>query len=297
LTPTNTYTITGGAIDVTFDDGAGVLKLDNIGAFGGTITGVQSGSSFVITTPGTADKLANLNILNGNTLTFTDNGTAERILFASSYTLDPGGFSIVNGNTIVACFLAGTRIATVDGARAVETLDVGDEVITQLGSPGQIVWCGSREIDTTKHPHPEQVWPIRIARHAISENVPERDLYVSPDHALYLDGVLIPAKFLINGTTIAQVKRQHVVYHHIELERHDVVLAEGLPAESYLDTGDRVKFSGGRVVALHPDFTARTWEMAGCASLVVGGAGLEKARERVLVRVVSEGRAAITPGG
>ena len=107
-----------------------------------------------------------------------------------------------------------------------------------------------------------------------------RALFVSPDHAIYLDEVLIPARLLINGTTVRQVKRRRVVYHHIELEQHDVVLAEGLPAESYLDTGDRAKFAGGKVVALYPEFTARTWEMRGCAELLLTGAKLAAIRAR-----------------
>jgi collagen type I alpha len=77
------------------------------------------------------------------------------------------------------------------------------------------------------------------------------------NHAIYVDDVLIPAKHLLNGTTIRQEWRWRVVYHHVELERHDVVLAEGLPTETYLDTGDRAKFSGAPMVVLHPDFSVR----------------------------------------
>ena len=111
--------------------------------------------------------------------------------------------------------------------------------------------------------------------------MPRRALFVSPDHALYVDGVLIPARLLVNGTSVVQVKRKTVTYHHVELARHDVLLAEGLPAESYLDTGDRIKFAGGTVVALHPDFAARTWEMRGCAELVLAGPRLAAVRGRL----------------
>jgi hypothetical protein len=232
--------------------------------------------------------LSNLNVSNGDTLTVHDSGGAagaggiDTVIFGAA--INPGGFSIVNSNTVVACSAAGTRIGT-DGAEvAVEDLVVGDTVQTLLGGSGRIVWAGSRATDCARHPNPGTVWPVRIARGAFADSVPARDLFVSPDHALYIDGVLIPAKHLLNGTTIAQVKRRRVVYHHIELARHDVVLAEGLPAESYLDTGDRVKFSGGRVTLLHPDFAARTWEMAGCAPLLLTGARLDAVRAGVARR-------------
>ena len=67
-----------------------------------------------------------------------------------------------------------------------------------------------------------------------------------------------------------------------ELPNHSVLLAEGLPAESYLDTGDRRNFAnGGGAVALYPDFSSRVWEAAGCAPLVVSGPELEAARNQV----------------
>ena len=85
-------------------------------------------------------------------------------------------------------------------------------------------------------------------------------------------------------TSSTILPRRRVVYHHIELAEHDVVLAEGLPAESYLDTGDRAKFSGGEVIALHPDFSVRVLEALGCAPVVVTGPALEAVRDRLLNR-------------
>lgn len=109
--------------------------------------------------------------------------------------------------------------------------------------------------------------------------MPSRELFLSPDHALLVDDVLIPVKYLINGTTIAQIEVDGVGYYHVELERHDVVFAEGLPAESYLDTGDRANFAnGGVVVSAYPDFV---WEAEGCAPLAVTGAAVSAARRRV----------------
>jgi hypothetical protein len=122
---------------------------------------------------------------------------------------------------------------------------------------------------------------MRIAAGEFGENVPARDLLVSPDHTIYVDNVLIPAKYLLNGTTICQVQRRRVVYHHVELAEHDVVLTGGLPTETYLDTGDRAKFSGATVIALHPDSSVRVLDVIGCAPLIVTGPQLAAVRERV----------------
>ena len=291
LTPTGTYSVNNSVIDVVFQDATGLLQLDDIAGFAGTVATWKAGDSFVIT----GGTLSNLGVNNGNTLTVQDAGTGagtggiDTIIFGSA--IGANQFGIVSGNTVqaVACFAKGTRIATRDGAMTVETLSVGDEVHTALGGPGKIVWIGQRAVDCSGHPRPETVWPIRIARGAISENVPVRDLFVSPDHAIYVDGVLIPAKRLLNGTTVRQARLRRVIYYHIELARHDVVLAEGLPTESYLDTGDRAKFSGGKVTALHPDFVARAWEAMSCAPLIVTGPRLTAARETLNARAARSG--------
>jgi len=103
--------------------------------------------------------------------------------------------------------------------------------------------------------------------------------------------VLIPIKHLINGISIAQVPLDDVTYYHIELPRHDVLLAEGLPAESYLDTGDRGNFdNGGCSVVLYPDFATRVWEAKGCAPLVVTGPELDAVRCRLAARAADMAR-------
>ena len=156
-----------------------------------------------------------------------------------------------------------------------------------------IVWIGQRVVNCARHLRPEQVWPVRIRAGAFGSARPCRDLLLSPDHAVYVDvdtedgvpGVLIPVRLLINGGSIAQVKMDQVTYYHVELPRHDVVLAEGLPAESYLDTGNRGNFANaGGAVALHPDFASLTWDAAGCAPLVVTGPRLEAVRRRLAER-------------
>ena len=142
-----------------------------------------------------------------------------------------------------------------------------------------IRWIGHRRVDCRQHPKPRTVWPVRIAAEAFGSGRPARDLLLSPDHALFVDGVLIPVKYLINGTSVVQVPVDTITYYHVELSRHDVLLAEGLAAESYLETGGRRMFAnGGGPIALHPDFAARVWDAEACAPLIVTGPELEHAR-------------------
>ena len=209
---------------------------------------------------------------------FLSTGTNGTISSVDSIVLANIGFQPA------VCYREGTRILTRGGEKPVETLAIGDEVTTLLGGPGRVVWLGKRAIDLTRHPKPWRVWPVRIRAGAFAPGLPMRDLYVSPDHAVYANGVLVPAKLLINGSTIQQVKSDHVVYYHIELQQHDVILAEGLPAETYLDAGDRDTFSGGTVTALYPEFTARRWEMASCAPMVMTGPALDTIRLRLAAR-------------
>ena len=301
LTPTGTYTVNNSVVDVTFADAAGVLKLDDIAEFAGTITTFHAGDSFFIT----GGTLSNPAVVNGNTLTFADSGAGagagaggiDSIIFGSQ--ISAGGFNIVNNNVqVVACFAEGTRIETESGPVAVEDLRVGDRaMMARDGNAEPIVWIGQRAVNCARHPNPETVWPVRVSAGAFGENVPVRDLYLSPDHAVFVNDVLVPVKLLINGTSIAQEKWDGVRYFHVELPRHAVILAEGMPVESYLDTGDRANFrQDGATVRLFPDFAARlspdaamAWEMRGAAPLVLTGPRLTAAQTAVGVSVQSGG--------
>jgi hypothetical protein len=145
-------------------------------------------------------------------------------------------------------------------------------------------------VDCAHHPQAEAVWPIRIEAGAFAPSVPTRDLWVSPGHSILVDGVLIQAEKLINDATIVQVPRESVEYWHVELDSHDVILAEGLTAESYLDTGNRAGFfnNGGAYVEAHPDFRPKHWAET-CAPLVFQGAILQGVKTRLLERAQALG--------
>jgi len=171
-----------------------------------------------------------------------------------------------------------TRILTPDGEKRVEDIVPGDRVITLVGEarvPQHVKWIGERRIDIAAHRRPELVAPVMIRRGAFGEGLPRRDLLLSPDHCVFVEGKLIPAKLLINGMTIIQRRDvRSVHYVHVELDRHAVLLAEGLPAESYLDTGNRAYFSNsGLALVLHPEFHVnaglKRWEADACAPFAI----------------------------
>jgi hypothetical protein len=172
------------------------------------------------------------------------------------------------------CYAAGTRIMTATGERPVESLLSGDLVATLSGNDiaqRPIRWIGRRRIDLAAHPRPHTVAPIRILRHALADGVPHTDLLVSPDHGILIGGKLICARQLVNGATIRQETGwKSVTYYHVELDAHAILLAEGAPAESYLDTGNRDFFSNAGVpIRLHPDLTEETGQRAREASSCV----------------------------
>jgi collagen type I/II/III/V/XI/XXIV/XXVII alpha len=207
-----------------------------------------------------------------------------------SYTYTPAT-ETTDLTSTTSCFAAGTRIATERGDMTVEALRPGDRIRCVLGETAEAIWIGHRRLDCTRHPKPATVWPVRVCAGAFADGVPKRDLLLSPDHAVFLDDVLIPVKHLINGTTVSQQRCDTVTYYHVELARHDVLLAEGLPTESYLDTGDRANFANaGKVVALHPRLAACVREGLGCAKLCVTGREVTAARAHLAARAKRRGR-------
>ncbi len=139
--------------------------------------------------------------------------------------------------------LAARDLDTQDGPVAVEDLQIGDHVLTASGQSRPVRWIGRRQLDLTRHTDPRKVQPIRIMEGALASGLPRRDLLVSPDHAMLLDGLLIPARLLLNGASVRREERwRSVTYYHVELDSRDVLLAEGAAAESYLDTGNHSTF-------------------------------------------------------
>jgi hypothetical protein len=145
--------------------------------------------------------------------------------------------------TDVACYCRGTLIATERGEVPVETLEIGDKVVTASGAARPIKWIGQRSYGGRFIMGRKDILPICIKAGALDANVPKRDLWISPHHAMYLDGMLIEAKDLVNGASIVQAESvDKVEYFHIELDTHDVIVAEGALSETFVDDDSRGMF-------------------------------------------------------
>ena len=189
------------------------------------------------------------------------------------------------------CFAAGTRIAVANGTVPVEALRPGDLVATVHGGPllQPLVWVGQLQVNIARHPKPARIAPVLIRAGALGDGVPFRDLRVSPEHALFLGGRLVPARLLLNGSSIVQdAACRQVTYHHIELDRHGLVISEGAVSETYVDEGSRHLFDQPAVTILAADGAALRgngrYADAVCAPVLIeGDPALEVLRQRLAV--------------
>ena len=237
---------------VTFDNAAHsasgeILNLENVGLanFHGKIAGFTDHTGNENLNDGIKVTGATSAVLGGDNVTLhVFNGATEigTITFATS--MAGNYFHVLNGtNTIVICFMPGTMIRTPDGKRAVETFQRGDLVLTAEGRAAPVRWVGRQTVSRV-FGDPLRVLPIRIKADALGENAPVRDLLVSPDHALLIDGVLVQAGALVNGVSIVREWQVPVTYtyYHIELDDHALILAEEVPAETFVDNINRLAF-------------------------------------------------------
>jgi hypothetical protein len=310
---------------IKFDGASGYLGTAGNIAVGNVITGmyVSTNSGTSTPTPATTNYIdftnqsvtvdsgyfvqtgasATIDLSNGSVLTLSGvagNNTGTWYVDAAS---DGAGGTDIFLST-QPCYAAGTRILTATGERQVELLQPGDVVLTLVGETldaHPIKWIGRRRLDLTAHPRPHLAAPVRIRKDAFAEGMPHTDLVVSPDHAVLADGKLICARQLINGTTIRQeMDWTSVEYFHVELESHAILLAEGMPAESYLDTGNRGLFAnGGAPLVLHPDLTDEAdypaREAGSCAPFVSEEAGVLPVWQRLADRAATLGQPVAQP--
>lgn len=189
-----------------------------------------------------------------------------------------------NTTLAVACFAAGTLIATPDGPVPVEALGIGAAVLTRNGPPRAVKWIGHRAYDAATVAANPQLQPIRIRAGALGPGIPRRDLLLSPQHAIHLPGppaLLAPAACLVNGISITREPPAAIHYVHVETHRHDIILAEGAPAETFVDHASRAMFDNAAdYAARYPHDPQRPTPMRRTEQ----GYALEAARRRIAAR-------------
>jgi hypothetical protein len=217
------------------DDGSNPTL--EVGEFGNLFVGVKDAGQVVLLgfTPA-GDPIFRL--------TDVTQDTFIAIISDTVYPVEDSVAVVTSGS--VTCFLEGTAIATPGGERRVEHLAIGDLVLTADGRAVPVRWMGRQRVRN----HALRPWslpePVRIAAGALGNGLPHTDLCVSADHGMVWEGVVVNAGALVNGTSIRLVPRAELpaeyTYFHIETEGHEVVLANGAPAETFVDYVTRRRF-------------------------------------------------------
>lgn len=272
----------------------------SFGTEGGTIE-VASGMSLSILSKITGIKVGDTIIIDGvksagitedgNTYTLLDeNGNQLQATGRFQPVLENGveGFTVytdANGNTVLTavdysniCFLAGSMVRTPEGDVAVESLRSGDHVVALVNGQNvtrEVVWTGVAHAKI-KADMPDDMagYPVRILKNAFAEGVPYKDMLITAEHCLFIDGKMVPARMLVNGSSIFYDRSiTDYDYYHVETAEHSVLTVDGMLTESYLDTGNRAAFvSNGNVVSLG---RAKSWAEDAAAPLAVSRDAVE----------------------
>ncbi|MBB4196765.1 hypothetical protein CCR94_20805 [Rhodoblastus sphagnicola] len=261
---TDVYNVNSGAISIS-----GVSISDSAGGAVTTVLNVGQGTLNVTGTTGVSGNGTNTLTLTGSQATI--NGYLKTLKYTTTSTntvtgniddtlkittTDAAGNSTTGNVSIdVTCFYPGTLIRTPTGEVAVETLKHGDLVLTHDGREVPVAWLGRQTVSTI-FSNKNRVLPIRIKAGALAENVPARDLLVSPDHAMLVEGILVQAGALVNDTSIVRETNVPTVftYYHVEVEDHSLILAECAAAETFVDNVDRMGFDNwDEYEALYPE--------------------------------------------
>lgn len=245
--------ISGGAGDDIIDGGAGSDALTGgngsdlfmiLDASKDTIMDFNAaqGDQILIDTISGVSSIRDL-VISENTSTHTVTITAPSNPNFQLTLLNATAADVMNSLT-VACLLRGTLVQTPAGEVAVEALSIGDLVTTVDGAAKAIKWIGTRSFGGAFVRGNDRVTPVQIRAGALGVNTPSRDLFVSPEHAVLVEGVLVPAEKLVNGSSILRASGIELVdYFHLEFETPEVVITNGAPTETYVDEGSRRMFA------------------------------------------------------
>jgi len=255
-------TLSPGASATLDGNAGGTINLGGSGYARLTLTGTTSPTSIISgfngDSPTASDQIVlrdvpkseilGVNFPDDNTIEFVLTGDRVLRMNVPGAGKKPARYDLSNGpgnSTIFSvCFLAGTLIRTPDGERAVETIRPGDLVYVYHNGRQEVqrvAWAGQHCVTCTESAGFEPTrYPVRISAGAFGEGMPYKDLLLTPEHCLFIDGALVPARMLVNGRSIIHdTSLKTYTYHHIETQSHAVVMADGLLCETYLDTGNR----------------------------------------------------------
>ncbi|MCP1201846.1 Hint domain-containing protein [Acetobacter oryzoeni] len=284
------FTGTSGNLELTNLSASNPLALTITGNFGADISNVLtfgtadnvsvSNSTVTVTAKPNQNTIINLADANNNALgTITLAGDPWGLIPASfpNATIKGMSFRVIatprNDGSVTVCFLADSMIATPKGAVAVQDLHAGDEVLTYVdgkASVSTLSWAGMAHC-TVNPTLPDDMagYPVRIVKNAIADGVPYKDMLLTAEHCLFFNGMFVPARMLVNGSSIFYDKSiTSYTYYHIETPDHAVIMADGMLTESYLDTGNRRSFTQkGNVIQLGG--AAKSWQADAAAPLCV----------------------------
>lgn len=232
--------------------------------------------------------------ISNTTLTVSSGATLVQPLNVGS-----GGIANIAGAS-EACFLAGSMIRTPTGEIAVEDLSIGDEILTFDSRTGAtiarpVTWIGGGEIHASRVLAADlSGFPIRVLKDALGDNVPHKDMLVTAEHCLYLDGAFVPVRMLVNGRSVFyDMSETRYRYYHVETAEHSVIWADGVLTESYLDTGNSLRMDRDDTVVRLPK-KGITWQSHAAAPLMVDRSVIEPLSRRIEARAAQMGVAAKT---
>lgn len=292
----DTYSASG-----QFSTSSYVKLTGTVASVGNTVTATYNYSGTTGTTTATYEGYY---VYNGSTYyVFYSPSILDAIAISSTGAAVPVVTSEKLTTGSIPCFLRGTHITTPDGEALVEDLQIGDRVATF--QDGRIVfrpvtWIGGSSMKIVRLADIDD-FPMRVRAGAFRDNVPHRDLLVTSEHCIFTHNVLIPARMLVNGQSIVvETDVTQYEYFHIELEQHAILLAEGLEAESYLDTGNRGNFADAEIPNLHPDFTIHSgrkcWAEDAVAPLCIDREAVEPVWKKLAARAAALGLIAPASG-
>jgi hypothetical protein len=276
----------GGSGTIAFAAPTGTLKIDSASVPTNTIGRFVQGNTIDLhgiafaagDTPQYDTPSGLLSIKNGAATVAQLHFTPGTAVLANTFQLsqETGGTGIAI-TTSVPCFLTNTLIRTVRGEVPVQDLAIGDRLLTLSGAARPLIWIGTGKTRVRRGQRNDAT-PVLVRKGALAPNVPYHDLRITKGHSLFIDGVLIPAEYLVNHRSILwDDQAQDIEYYHLELETHDILLANGMPAETYRDDGNRWLFDNANDGWGLPPVPAY-------ATVLTGGAVVDAIWRRILDR-------------